>query len=216
MRRCPKKLACLGHGASTARSETSLNHSNSVLLSFKSPENHHRLALDIGDAVFHQLGMNEEAGAQTPISLVAGITIALFVISYLAYQAYFVDATEAPIPYEVTVPDYCKPRYRLDTSTLQNPSIHVGGPREDHVPHPKYECLTTFQLEGSTLIQCICPANGKLLGHVNPYTPDAIDRAIAKAKHAQIAWARTTFAQRRRLLRTLLRLLVSHVRNVRQ
>ena len=62
-----------------------------------------------------------------------------------------------------------------------------------------------MQTPGSSAIQCYCPANGQLLGLVNPATPDGIDRAIAKAKHAQSEWAKTTFKQRRRVLQTLLK-----------
>lgn len=40
---------------------------------------------------------------------------------------------------------------------------------------------------------------------MNPSTPEGIDRAIAKAKEAQIEWAKTTFKQRRKVLKTLLK-----------
>lgn len=61
------------------------------------------------------------------------------------------------------------------------------------------------QISGSSAIQCYCPANGRLLGLVNAITPDGIDRAISKAQAAQVAWAKTTFSQRRKVLRTLLK-----------
>jgi len=44
-----------------------------------------------------------------------------------------------------------------------------------------------------------------LLGQVNPSTPDGIDRAIAKAKEAQVEWAKTSFARRRKVLKTMLK-----------
>ncbi|MGI4797630.1 MAG: aldehyde dehydrogenase family protein [Janthinobacterium lividum] len=62
-----------------------------------------------------------------------------------------------------------------------------------------------MQLPGSTAIQCYCPANGKLLGRVNPTTADGIDRAVAKAQEAQTQWSKTTFSQRRLVLKTLLK-----------
>ena len=40
---------------------------------------------------------------------------------------------------------------------------------------------------------------------MNPSTPDGIDRAIAKAKEAQKQWAKTTFKQRRMVLKTMLK-----------
>ena len=61
------------------------------------------------------------------------------------------------------------------------------------------------KVPGSSAIQCYCPTNGRLLGKVNPATADGLDRAIAKAKAAQVEWAQTTWAQRRRVLKTMLR-----------
>jgi acyl-CoA reductase-like NAD-dependent aldehyde dehydrogenase len=60
------------------------------------------------------------------------------------------------------------------------------------------------QVSGSSLIQCYAPATGQSLGRINPSTADGIDRAIAKAKDAQVKWAETSFYQRRRVLKTML------------
>lgn len=62
----------------------------------------------------------------------------------------------------------------------------------------------TIKVPNSTAIQCYAPATGQFLGLVNPSTPAGIDRAIAQAKAAQEKWAQTTFAERRRVLRTML------------
>ncbi len=71
-------------------------------------------------------------------------------------------------------------------------------------------------MSGSSAIQCYCPANGRLLGFVNPSTPDGIDRAIAKAKKAQNEWAKTTFKQRRRVMKTLLKYItIMHTNGIR-
>lgn len=53
------------------------------------------------------------------------------------------------------------------------------------------------------MINCYCPANGKLLGKVAPAYPEDIDNAIAKAAAAQQQWAKTSFDERKRVLRTL-------------
>lgn len=60
-----------------------------------------------------------------------------------------------------------------------------------------------MQAPGSTAIQCYAPATGEFLGFVNPSTPEGIDRAIEKAQIAQEKWARTTFTQRRQVLRCI-------------
>ncbi|KAI9722522.1 MAG: Meiotic Sister-Chromatid recombination aldehyde dehydrogenase [Chrysothrix sp. TS-e1954] len=96
---------------------------------------------------------------------------------------------ESAIAYEVDIPPECREGVKLDTEVLENPSI---------------------QIPGSTAIQCYAPATGQSLGRVNPATPDGIDRAIAKAAAAQVEWAKTSFAQRRRVLRTLLKYILTH------
>ncbi|KAJ2478136.1 Meiotic Sister-Chromatid recombination aldehyde dehydrogenase [Coemansia sp. RSA 2131] len=64
------------------------------------------------------------------------------------------------------------------------------------------------------LIQCFDPATGRLLGRV-PATPLAeVDAKIARARHAQTAWAQTTFEQRRQVLRTLHEFVLSHQREI--
>lgn len=51
-----------------------------------------------------------------------------------------------------------------------------------------------------------CPADGRILGKgIKPATPDDVNRAVQAAKDAQVEWARTTFAERRKVLNTLLK-----------
>lgn len=60
------------------------------------------------------------------------------------------------------------------------------------------------------MIQCYAPATGQALGRVNPSTTDGIDRAIAKAKAAQVQWAQTSFLKRRKVLRTMLKFILEN------
>lgn len=51
-----------------------------------------------------------------------------------------------------------------------------------------------------------CPADGRVLGDgTRPATAEGIDRAVQAAKKAQVEWARTTFSERRKVLKTLLK-----------
>ncbi|KAI1300433.1 Aldehyde/histidinol dehydrogenase [Xylaria venustula] len=61
-----------------------------------------------------------------------------------------------------------------------------------------------IKTSGTTAIQCYAPATGQFLGFVNPSTPAGLDRAIAQAAAAQEKWAKTSFAERRRVLRSML------------
>ncbi|PQE07166.1 putative betaine aldehyde dehydrogenase protein [Rutstroemia sp. NJR-2017a BVV2] len=67
-----------------------------------------------------------------------------------------------------------------------------------------------MQASGTSAIQCYAPATGEFLGQVEPTTPEGIDRAIEKAHAAQKKWARTTFSQRRQVLRTMLAYILDH------
>lgn len=56
------------------------------------------------------------------------------------------------------------------------------------------------------LIMSYCPADGSVLGTgIKPATPETVDQAVQAAANAQVEWGRTTFAERRQVLRTLLK-----------
>ncbi|GFF75138.1 putative aldehyde dehydrogenase-like protein C21C3 [Aspergillus lentulus] len=61
------------------------------------------------------------------------------------------------------------------------------------------------------LIMSYCPADGRVLGNgIKPNTADDVNRAIQAAKTAQVEWAKTSFADRRKVLRTLLKYVLDH------
>ncbi|KAB8336907.1 hypothetical protein FH972_021214 [Carpinus fangiana] len=71
------------------------------------------------------------------------------------------------------------------------------------IPSPCLEKQpSTYEIVQTPALQCYCPSNGRLLGRINPYSAEGIDRIIDKAEEAQLVWARTTFAQRRKVLVT--------------
>jgi len=94
---------------------------------------------------------------------------------------------EKAVDFTTPAPEQCRPGWR--GRVLDDPSIKVPG---------------------STAIQCYAPATGQLLGLINPSTPDGIERAITRASAAQVAWTKTTFAQRRQLLKTLLKFVLDN------
>lgn len=99
------------------------------------------------------------------------------------------------------------PKYPETHEILEQPNIKVHTACVLALLHPDLPTRTDppSQKSGTTAIQCYAPATGQLLGFVNPSTPAAIERAIEAAQVAQKKWATTTFAQRRTVLRTLLR-----------
>jgi acyl-CoA reductase-like NAD-dependent aldehyde dehydrogenase len=62
-----------------------------------------------------------------------------------------------------------------------------------------------------TLVQCYSPASLSNLGTVPNLSAKEVDELALRSKNAQQVWKSTTFAQRRRVLRTLQKYIVSHV-----
>lgn len=107
----------------------------------------------------------------------------------LAWIIYLVARTdsEKAIEYFVSVPEEIKPGWK--GKGLPQPSIKVTG---------------------SNAIQCYAPATGHSLGLINPASRDKIDRIIARAAAAQLTWSKTTFSQRRKVLKTLLKFILDN------
>lgn len=89
-----------------------------------------------------------------------------------------VTSRDRPVRYSVSPPNLPE-----ETTILEHPNIRAPG---------------------TTAIQCYAPATGQFLGFVNPSTPAGLDRAISQAAAAQQKWADTSFAERRRVLRSML------------
>lgn len=117
-------------------------------------------------------------------------TVTCLAFAWICYLVLRPDSERA-VEFFTPAPEQCKPSWR--GKELDRPSIKVPG---------------------STAIQCYAPASGRYLGLVNPSTPDRIDRIIAKAAAAQQQWKNSTFAQRRRVLKTLLKFVLDNQEEV--
>ena len=60
-------------------------------------------------------------------------------------------------------------------------------------------------------IQCYDPSTLQHLGQVPAMAPTDVSAAVSKAAAAQPQWSRTSFAQRRKVLRTLQKYIVNHI-----
>jgi acyl-CoA reductase-like NAD-dependent aldehyde dehydrogenase len=102
--------------------------------------------------------------------------------------------------------------YRLLRSDPEKPAIVSIPAPEQCAPGWIGQALDqpAIKVSGSTAIQCYAPATGQFLAVVNPTTLDGIDRIISKATAAQRQWAKTTFVQRRRVLKTLLKFVLDN------
>jgi acyl-CoA reductase-like NAD-dependent aldehyde dehydrogenase len=59
-------------------------------------------------------------------------------------------------------------------------------------------------------IQCWCPSTGSFLGEVPAMSNTDVDECVAKAKAAQSTWSKTTYTQRRMVLRTIQQYILSN------
>jgi len=110
---------------------------------------------------------------------------------------------EAAVPYNVAPPEPSKPGWKGEV--LEEPTLKVF----TTALHAR-SAIDSYQVSGSSLVQCYAPATGESLGRINPSTTSSIDRAIAKATEAQTEWAQTTFAQRRKVLKTMLKFVLEN------
>mmetsp|Transcript_17125 Transcript_17125/g.23534 ORF Transcript_17125/g.23534 Transcript_17125/m.23534 type:complete len:619 (-) Transcript_17125:289-2145(-) len=64
------------------------------------------------------------------------------------------------------------------------------------------------------MVQCYDPSTLQRLGEVPAMTKDDVDALCAKAAKAQKSWSKTTYAQRRLVLRTIQKYIVNHVEDI--
>lgn len=100
-----------------------------------------------------------------------------------------------------TARSYTIPAPRLPDPKSSSPPAEVDRPASIRIP-------------GSSAVQCYAPATGQLLGLVNPSTRDAVDRAVDAAERAQGPWATTTLAQRKQVLRSLMRYVLDNAEQI--
>mmetsp|Transcript_15427 Transcript_15427/g.33549 ORF Transcript_15427/g.33549 Transcript_15427/m.33549 type:complete len:642 (+) Transcript_15427:1-1926(+) len=63
-------------------------------------------------------------------------------------------------------------------------------------------------------LQCYDPSTLQHLGDVAAMTAADVDKLCAKAKKAQASWSRTTYAQRRLVLRTMQNYIITHIEEI--
>lgn len=66
-------------------------------------------------------------------------------------------------------------------------------------------------IEPNAMIECFNPATGEKLGEVAIDTPAAVADMVAKGRQAQIAWGKTSFKTRRRVLGSLMQAILDNV-----
>ncbi|KAG6018781.1 hypothetical protein E4U41_003585 [Claviceps citrina] len=97
--------------------------------------------------------------------------------------------------------------------------ISTPRPRRYTVPPPRVPPDSETAADETSgpirgVIPCYAPATGRFLGLVQASTPDDIDGRIAAAAAAQKSWAKTSFGERRAVLRSLMQHVLDHAREI--
>ncbi|RAL02685.1 aldehyde dehydrogenase family protein [Aspergillus ibericus CBS 121593] len=133
--------------------------------------------------------------AQGPLLGVALLSVGAAYLGYL----FLLGRKEAAVSFNVPIP----PEIRANWKGEKWDSLQGEGRK-----------VVEGQVRGQwndNLIMSYCPADGRVLGNgIKPATPEDVDRAILAAKSAQMEWANTSFAERRKVLRTLLKYVLDH------
>ncbi|OAX81076.1 hypothetical protein ACJ72_04580 [Emergomyces africanus] len=137
----------------------------------------------------------------TPSQLLATV-IGVVLAAWTLKQLVFGGREAPPVAYRVSLPPEISDKWEgktWDDVSVKDRAILEGQANGKW----NYEKILSY-----------CPADGRILGDINhgikPATKQDIDAAITRAKAAQLRWQHTTFAERRTVLRTLLKYLLEH------
>ncbi|KAK0474917.1 meiotic sister-chromatid recombination aldehyde dehydrogenase [Armillaria novae-zelandiae] len=118
---------------------------------------------------------------------------------WLVFQRYQ-RAHNSAVPFKFTIPEPAKVGW--SSFVIDEPTLNSHEINDDLLP--------SFSLEGRKYITSFDPATGL---HLQTYLADdqvEITRKIEKADTAQLSWRETSFTQRRRVVRSLLKWLVDN------
>ncbi|KAI2787280.1 putative aldehyde dehydrogenase-like protein [Penicillium oxalicum] len=128
----------------------------------------------------------------------AGIAVVSLIAVYVGYL-WSLSLKEAAVTFNVPVP--VEVRNSADGKQWET----VTGMEK---------CILENQVRGiwnEKILMSYCPADGRVLGNgIKPATVEDVDAAVQAAKVAQQEWAKTTFAERRKVLRSLLKYVLDH------
>ena len=106
----------------------------------------------------------------------------------------------------------------IEYLTSSIPTIDVEmTPAEAEDDGVKGEPVADMQLlnaQDNTKLNCFDPSTKQLIGHSKNMNAKEVNEILVKAKAAQKEWAKTTFAQRRMVLRTIQKYIVEHVEDI--
>ncbi|KZP32530.1 ALDH-like protein [Athelia psychrophila] len=127
------------------------------------------------------------------------VTIFLALGVYLVINRYH-KAVNSAVPFKWTTPPAADPKW--ETITIHDANL------ESHLVHD--DLLPMNPAEGRRYITSFDPSTSMHLGTFAADSEADIDAKIERAGRAQVKWAQTTFGERRRVIRTLMKWLVDN------
>ncbi|KAI1948920.1 Meiotic Sister-Chromatid recombination aldehyde dehydrogenase [Ophidiomyces ophidiicola] len=128
------------------------------------------------------------------------IAVLTWIAVRVAYR-YILAQKESPVDFSVPLPPEVSPDWRGKSW-----SEAEGADRE------LLEAQSFGKFDTSKILS-YCPADGRLLGNedgVKPASPGEIDLTVRRAVVAHLKFKKTTFSERRKVLRTLLKYILEH------
>lgn len=106
----------------------------------------------------------------------------------------------------------------IEYLTTSIPTIDVPmTPEEAEEGSIKGDPVTDMQLlnaEDNSKLNCFDPSTKQFIGHAKNMSAQDVQVILEKAKVAQAEWKKTTYAQRRMVLRTIQKYIVAHVEDI--
>ncbi|KAF8655795.1 hypothetical protein AX16_002881 [Volvariella volvacea WC 439] len=145
-----------------------------------------------------RLPEDEEEGAGVDI-LVLSVSLFIGLGIWLVVQRYH-KAHNSPVFFEINVPAQADPEWT--GRVIPDATI------ESHLEHP--EIIPYAPVPGRKYMTSFDPATGMHIGHYMADNEDDIKKKILMSQRAQKKWKHTTFTQRKRVMRSLLKWLVDN------
>ncbi|GLB35450.1 putative aldehyde dehydrogenase family protein [Lyophyllum shimeji] len=136
---------------------------------------------------------------QTGIDVVYPLTIFFAFGIWLVVQRYHKMHNSA-VPFYHAIPAAADPKW--ESVAIQNPHLESHLDKEEIMPH--------IEVPGRRYITSFDPATGLHLGISIADSEEEIQNKIIQAGEAQKEWSHTTFTQRRRVIRSLMKWLVDN------
>ncbi|ODV96798.1 hypothetical protein PACTADRAFT_40201 [Pachysolen tannophilus NRRL Y-2460] len=157
-----------------------------MVLSQINPSNFFISNLSLLDSIWNHVLNSQNLPVEISISFLVTVVLPISFAFYYKLNSNY--RLERPVKIELNTPEAAKPHWkgkRLFPVSIRN--------QDD----PNY-------------IQCYCPATGQFLGKYKSFSKEDIDKSINNCQNAQLKWLKTSFQQRRKVLRTLNQFICDH------